>query len=580
MPTSGSPAVAVQVENEAPTSSGATLATPPAMTRTDNPAGTTVPRSSVIIGSAEGPGGGANATTPVGRLAPVSNLPPLRVLILDDAAFAELAVAALKEVGYTCEWERADSREAFLARLSESKYDLILADYSLPAIDGMTALRLFCEHQVDIPFIIVSGVLGEERAIEAVKAGATDYVLKARLARLGTIVQRALQEKEEQRERRHAEAALRRSEERFRIVAQGTHDAVWDWDLVTDGVERNESFLEIFGYTPDQVEATRAWWQDRIHPDDRERVVSGIRALIDGGGHAWSAEYRFLRGDGSFAYVFDRGHVIHDRSGKPVRMIGARMDITARQQAAEEIRGLNESLERRVRERTAQLEVANAELETFSYSVSHDLRAPLRAIKGFSKVLLEDYAAKFDEQGKDCLERVCANILRMDQLIEDLLKLSQVSRHNLERASVDLSALAQSITADLQQRQPGRVATFVIADGLQANGDPHLLRVLLENLLGNAWKYTSKHAAARIELGVTVQEGERVCFVRDDGAGFDMTFADKLFVPFQRLHGPAEFEGTGIGLATVYRIIRRHGGRVWAEGAPEQGATFYFTLEA
>ncbi len=541
MATSISLAVPVQVENEAPTSSG--------------------------------------PTTPVGRLAPVSAQPPLRVLILDDAAFAELAVAALKEVGYTCEWERADSREAFLARLSESTYDLILADYSLPAIDGMTALRLFCERQVDIPFIIVSGVLGEERAIEAVKAGATDYVLKARLARLGTIVQRALQEKEEQRERRHAEAALRRSEERFRIVAQATHDAVWDWDLVTDAVERNESFLELFGYTPDQVEATGAWWQDHIHPDDRERVVSGIHALIDGGGHGWSAEYRFLRGDGSFAYVFDRGHVIHDRSGKPVRMIGARMDITARQQAAEEIRTLNESLERRVRERTAQLEVANTELETFSYSVSHDLRAPLRAIKGFSKALLEDYAAKLDEQGKDYLERVCANTLRMEQLIEDLLKLSQVSRHNLERASVDLSALAQSITANLQQRQPGRVATFVIADGLQASGDPHLLRDLLENLLGNAWKYTSKHAAARIELGVTVQEGERVYFVRDDGAGFDMTYADKLFVPFQRLHGPAEFEGTGIGLATVYRIVRRHGGRVWAEGAPEQGATFYFTLE-
>jgi len=521
--------------------------------------------------------------------APPEPLPhpgPLRILILDDAPFVDLAVAALKEVGYTCEWERVENREEFLARLSESTYDLILADYSLPSIDGMTALRLFCERQVDIPFIIVSGVLGEERAIEAVKAGATDYVLKARLARLGTIVQRALQEKEEQRERRHAEAALRRSEERFQIVAQATHDAVWDWELVTGTVERNEGFQELFGYTPDQVEATIAWWEDHIHPDDRERVVAGIHAIIDGGGPAWSAEYRFFRGDGSVAYVFDRGHVIHDRSGKPVRMIGARMDITMRQQAQEEIRRLNESLERRVLERTAELgvanarlEVANAELETFSYSVSHDLRAPLRAIRGFSKALQEDYSAKLDEHGKDQLERVAANALRMDQLIEDLLKLSQVSRHNLQRVSVDLSALAQSIAADLQQRQPGRVATFIIADGLQASGDPHLLRVLLENLLGNAWKYTSKHAAARIELGVTVHEGERVCFVRDDGAGFDMAHADKLFAPFQRLHGPAEFEGTGIGLATVYRIVRRHGGRVWAEGAPEQGATIYFTLE-
>ena len=337
-------ATPAQVENETPTSSSVTMATPRGVPQTDNPADTTIVRSSMIIASAEAAGDSADATTAVDELAPVADLPRLRVLILDDAAFVELAVAALEEVGYACDWERVDSREAFLARLSESTYDLILADYSLPPIDGMTALRLFCERQVDIPFIIVSSVLGEERAIEAVKAGATDYVLKARLARLGTIVQRALQEKDEQRERRHAEAALRRSEERFRIVAQATHDEVWDWDLVTDVVERNESVQELFGYTPDQVDATIVWWVDHIHPDDRERVVSGIHAVIDGGGNAWSAEYRFLRGDGSFACVFDRGHVIHDRSGKPVRMIGAKMDISARKQAEEEIRGLNESL--------------------------------------------------------------------------------------------------------------------------------------------------------------------------------------------------------------------------------------------
>ena len=337
-------ATPAQVDNEAHASGSATMATPRGVPRTDNPAATAVVPSSVSSGFAEAAGGSANATTAVDEIAAVPELPPLRVLILDDAAFAGLAVAALEEVGYTCEWDRVDSREAFLARLSESTYDLILADYSLPPIDGMTALRLFCERQVDVPFIIVSSMLGEERAIEAVKAGATDYVLKARLARLGTIVQRALHEKEEQRERRHAEAALRRSEERFRIVAQATHDAVWDWDLVTDAVERNESVQELFGYTADQVEATIVWWRDHIHPDDRERVVSGIRAVIDGGGNAWSAEYRFLRGDGSFAYVFDRGHVIHDRSGKPVRMIGAKMDITARKQAEAEIRGLNESL--------------------------------------------------------------------------------------------------------------------------------------------------------------------------------------------------------------------------------------------
>lgn len=273
------------------------------------------------------------------------NPSPLRILILDDTTIdAELAVAALEEAGCTCDWERVDNREAFLKRLSEAAYDVILADYSLPAINGMTALRLFCEHQVDIPFIILSGAPGEERAIDAVKAGATDYVLKTHIERLGAVVQRALQEKEEQRERRHAEIALRRSEERFRIVAHATHDAVWDWDLVTDTLEWNESMQDLFGYTTEQIQPRIQWWDDRIHPDDRESVLSGIHSLINGGGRLWAAEYRFRRGDGSFGYVFDRGQVIHDRSGKPVRMIGAMMDITARKQAEEEILGLNESL--------------------------------------------------------------------------------------------------------------------------------------------------------------------------------------------------------------------------------------------
>ena len=504
---------------------------------------------------------------------------PLHILILDNTAGdAELAVATLQEAGHLCQWERVDSREAFLQRLSEAKYDLILADYSLPGINGMTALRLLCERQVDIPFIIVSGVLGEERAIDAVKAGATDYVLKTRLTRLGAVVHRALLEKEEQRQRRDAEDALRRSEERFRTVAHATHDAVWEWDLVSDALEWTERMQDLFGYATEQIQPRIEWWGEHIHPDDRETVLSGIHSIIDGGGSLWSAEYRFRRGDGSFAHVLDRAQVIRDGSGKPVRMIGAMMDITERKQAEEEIRGLNESLERRVRERTAQLEVANAELESFSYSVSHDLRAPLRAIEGFTRTLLEDYADRLDNQGMHYLERVGAASQRMGLLITDLLALSRVAHHHLQRVCVDLSELARSIAAELQQQQPNRNVAFVIADGLRADGDADLLPVLLDNLLGNAWKYTSKHATARIELGTTSREGRCVYFVRDDGAGFDMRNAAKLFTPFYRLHSSTEFEGSGIGLATVQRITRLHGGRVWAESQKERGTTISFTL--
>jgi len=236
-------------------------------------------------------------------------------------------------------------------------------------------------------------------------------------------------------------------------------------------------------------------------------------------------------------------------------------------------------LERRVRERTAQLELVNAELETFSYSVSHDLRAPLRAIEGFNKILLEDHAERLDEQGKVYLERAIGASQRMRRLIEDLLKLSQVTRQKVQRIRVDLSAMAHAIAADLQDQQPNRHAVFAIPNGVHADCDAHLLRVLLENLLGNAWKYTSKQATARIEMGQMSQKDERVYFVRDDGAGFDMQNAAKLFAPFQRFHASAEFEGSGIGLATVRRITHLHGGRVWADSRADQGTTVFFTLE-
>jgi two-component system sensor histidine kinase/response regulator len=226
----------------------------------------------------------------------------------------------------------------------------------------------------------------------------------------------------------------------------------------------------------------------------------------------------------------------------------------------------------------AALEVVNKELEAFSYSVSHDLRAPLRTIDGFSQALLEDYVDKLDDEGKDNLQRVCSATKRMGELIDDMLNLSRVSRTEIRLETVDLSAMAQTIVAELRRSQPERQVEFVIADGMVATGDGGLLKAALENLLGNAWKFTGKRSTAKIEFGVTRQDGNLAYFVRDNGAGFDTAYADKLFGAFQRLHGQNEFSGTGIGLATVQRIIHRHGGRIWAEGKPDKGATFYFTL--
>jgi two-component system, sensor histidine kinase and response regulator len=242
--------------------------------------------------------------------------------------------------------------------------------------------------------------------------------------------------------------------------------------------------------------------------------------------------------------------------------------------AEEEIKALNRHLERRVGE----LDDLNRELETFSYTVSHDLRGPLSRISGFSRALLESHRDQLDDQGRLYLNRIEHSARRMNDLVEDLLSLSRVTRVEMSRQIVDLSGIVRAVAAELMAREPGRAVEFVIADGVHAWGDPDLLRAALLNLLENSWKFTRKHVRARIEFGVTESSRGHTYFLRDDGAGFEMAQSSRLFSPFQRLHKESDFEGTGIGLATVERIVRRHGGHIWAEGIIEGGAVFYFTL--
>lgn len=261
-------------------------------------------------------------------------------------------------------------------------------------------------------------------------------------------------------------------------------------------------------------------------------------------------------------------------SEEDLLVIAAIRDITERKRAEADVQKLNQDL----RQRAAQLEAANQELEAFSYSVSHDLRAPLRGIDGFSQILLEDYSDKIPAEGRAYLERVRAAAQRMGRLIDDLLNLARVTRSPLQPTLINLSEMAEDIAGTLREDSPERNITFTITPDLRINGDPSLMHIALENLLGNAWKFTAKKEQALIEFGQQNTVEERTFFVRDNGTGFDMAYVNKLFGVFQRLHSTAEFPGTGVGLATVRRIIKMHGGSIWAEGEEGRGATFYFRL--
>ena len=263
---------------------------------------------------------------------------------------------------------------------------------------------------------------------------------------------------------------------------------------------------------------------------------------------------------------------------KPFK-VSTLIPVLSRALALRRLRQENEMLHQHLRARTLELEAANKELETFSYSVSHDLRAPLRAIDGFTELLLEELDAPAESQSRAYADHVRANVSRMNTLINDLLRLARTTRAEMHRMPVDLSSLVREISGKLQATAEDRQADWIIAPDITAEGDPGLLRVAIENLLSNAWKYTARTARTRIEFGIDTQvNGTPAYYIRDNGAGFDMKYVHRLFVPFQRLHAERDFPGTGVGLATVQRIVQKHGGRIWSQAAPDEGATFYFTL--
>ncbi len=388
----------------------------------------------------------------------------------------------------------------------------------------------------------------------------------------------------EETEARRSRATLKESEERLRLAIKAAGMGIWDWDIINDRVTFSEELLQLRGLSASAAPHSFEDVLATVDAADRQRFQEAVQGALEKG-EEFALEFRVRRPDGTQYWSSSRAVVRRDERGRPVRMIGVSRDVTERKRAEDEriraeaeVRRLNAELERRVADRTAQLQAANAELEAFSYSVSHDLRAPLRHIIGFATLLQTNGEQPLSSTQTRQLETIVNAAKRMGVLIEDLLSFSRMGRRDIQHTKASLNLIVEEARQELREEEAGRKVVWQIEPLPEIECDPSMMRVVFVNLLGNALKYSRTRAEARIEVGCRADESGWSFFVRDNGVGFDMQYAQKLFGVFQRLHGEDEFEGTGIGLATVRRIIHRHGGRTWAEGKPGEGATFHFSL--
>jgi len=391
---------------------------------------------------------------------------------------------------------------------------------------------------VGVSWIIIGLILELKRALETVRQARDN-----------------LEQRVEERT-----ADLKRTDELFRIAVDASRAMIYMLDVKNRQLTAIHGMRELLGYAPAEVPISYDWWRQQIHPDDIPAYQKEVDETLAARESTHSFEYRFRRKGGEYIHIRNTARFIRDEQGSLSYLVGTVLDIT------------------KEKEYMARLENLNRDLESFSYSISHDLRAPLRFIHGFTKMILEDHGDVLGEDGRNKLKMIEDNVDRMDELVLGILGLSRAERQEIQNVELNMTAIAQEVTDELQAIDQTRRPELIIHDLPNAPGDPVLIRQVFTNLLSNAFKFTRGREHPRVEIGVSRTDGENIYYVKDNGAGFDMRNADRLFGLFQRLHGESQFEGTGIGLAIVHRIILRHGGRVWAEGKVNEGATFYFSL--
>jgi PAS domain S-box-containing protein len=498
----------------------------------------------------------------------------IRILHLEDnVQDAELVHARLTAEGLTCDMLRVDTRADFVGGLEQHLFDLIISDYTIPGFDGLSALSLAQDKCPEVPFIFVSGTLGEESAVITMQCGATDYVLKNRMSRLVPAVQRALQDSDKRIRLKQAEDRLRKSDERFRLLARATNDAVRDWDLVTNAVWWNEGFQALFGYSKDEIEADIESWYRRLHPEDRSRVSEGIHGAIRSGRYTWMDEYRFRRSDDTYAVVLDRGYVLHEQ-GKPVRLISSAIDITDRKRVEVELRDAKE-----------RAEMADRSKSEFLANMSHEIRTPMNVILGMADLLWDTELSEQQQEYCRAITRAGRSLLGA---ISDILDLSEVEagRLVLEHKVFDLGELIDGTVAPfaMHAEEKGLELSCEISPEIPMNviGDPKPLRKILANLLNNAIKFTQRgRIALRIEHDSPSEEPGALRFaVCDTGIGIPRAKHEGIFDQFTQADASLsrQYGGNGLGLTIAKRFVDLMGGRIWVESEIGNGSTFYFTV--